>query len=528
MTRRWARCWTGIGVAFAACTVTEPVTDLTLTPRATCADPSARSHGWFTHHEGAPRAPVPGYAPHGAGVVIGDWTGDGAPDLLILHDDGLEFYVADPAPGTFRLVEDPGVDRTLPHNAGGATADFDADGDLDIMVGRRGAPNLLLRNDGTGRFEDVAPELGVAGPARGMHGSPAWADVDADGDLDLIVAGHGAIPDTGFDPETSGPGEPSLLFLAHDGGFRDASDQLPQRLHDAYTFVLTPLDLDNDGDLDLYAANDFGRRHVPCLLLWNEGGTWVLDNGASNLDLPLSAMGTGVGDVNQDGAWDLLLPAWGRVASMQSAGSTWIDTASAQGIEPDRERSQVVGWGAELIDVDNDGDLDAPVVFGFLDSATARNDRSQPDGLWVQHDGGVWVDEAPLHGLDHPGAGRGLGVADLDRDGFLDLVVPDLEGPVQIHRSVCGSAPSLQVRLHMTGQNPDAVGAIVDVTTDVGRHRRVILAGGSSLHSGGPPEAHVGLGDAATITQLVVTWPDGIVTTHRDLPLNHVVTVERP
>lgn len=327
-----------------------------------------------------------------------------------------------------------------------------------------------------------------------------------------MVAGHGAIDDTGTRVVVPGPGDPTRIWLNDGAGrFTDASERLPRRARDAYTFVAAPTDLDGDGWPDLYLANDYPVWET-CLLAWGGPDGFVLDEGAVGLDVYAAGMGLALGDVNEDGVDDLLVPAWDRVVYLGSrpALGRWIDATAAAGFDLPRAAERRVGWGAEWADLDLDGDLDALVAFGHLDVGPEQT----PGGLeaanaWVQADE-VFEQRAVGDfarvegwGLAHDGVSRGFLVVDLDRDGIPDVVRRDLDGPVTIHRGRGGRGLTVAV-----APPTRAIGASVTLDVDGRRALRTVRAGGTSLASGGPPEVGFGLGDAET-GRLEVVFPDG-------------------
>jgi hypothetical protein len=469
---------------------------------------------------------------HGAGAVVADFFGDGRPDAFFFGSKRAELVLQDPD-GT--LHHNPGgvISAEVPMDMGfgGSVADFDADGDLDVYMSRYQEPNVLLENVGDGTFRDVAAERGVQGAANHFSASSSWADVDRDGDLDLFVSGHGFVIE-GQPIKTFEPGNPSYLFLNDGAGhFTDGSGLLPQAFHDTYTFVGTWVDLNRDGWPDLYGINDLGNKFAPCMFLWNQGPKGFVADESAGLDVDVAGMGVGVGDLNGDAADDFLISAWGRVKLLYSSpAGVWIDFAQATGVLPAVDAAnQEVGWATELADMDNDGDLDAPMVFGFLSTEFIYNERSQPDALWLQQADGTFVDEAPAWGVADLSAGRGLVVADLNRDGWLDLVKPDVAGPSLIHLSRCGEEAWLQVTLRdPTVPNGFAIGARVEVEAEGRLHYRHVMAGSTSYGSGGPPEIHFGFGSLDQVDRVRVIWPDGEVGEAGPVATRQFLTLTRP
>ncbi|NCG19317.1 MAG: hypothetical protein GWP91_09950, partial [Rhodobacterales bacterium] len=129
---------------------------------------------------------------------------------------------------------------------------------------------------------------------------------------------------------------------------------------------------------------------------------------------------------------------------------------------------------------------------------------------------------------DDDGDTRGVIAADLNNDGYLDLVKRDTSGPTGIYRSGWGGQGWLRVRLHDSGANTHAIGATVRLYFGDNRHPKVwIRSGGTSHASGGPPEAHFGLGDADTVRRVEITWPDGAISNLFDVDARQVLDVTR-
>ena len=463
----------------------------------------------------------------GAGVAVGDLDGDGALDILLPGYVTTFYYRGDPAGGrTLDTTAFAGVDIDLA--SGASVADYDGDGDLDVFVTRFLARDLLLRND-DGVFTDVSDAAGIVDLAR-RSVSSSWADYDQDGDLDLVVGCYGWL-DEGSDTEHEDflPAEPSSLYVNNgDGTFADRSSDLPQNVHDGYTFVAGWHDLNNDMLPDLYVVNDFGVA-FPNVLLWNRGGGLLeADNNAAGLDLVMTGMGLGVGDFTGDGVPDLVAPEWNGIYLMESTKlGFWVQSGYAKGVYNDLERAQKVGWGADFADMDNDGDMDIPVDFGVLDSPEYDPPIDEPDAIFIQDDSGNFSDKGVEWGIADTGDGRGFALVDLNNDGWLDIVKRQVSSSSVFYESRCGDAGWLRIKLHQPGMNRMAVGARIRVFDSGTRWVRTILAGGHNHASGGPPEVHFGLSDTDVVDRVEITWPDGQVSNLFDVETRQILDITR-
>jgi len=512
----------------------------------TCADPALRDGAPFDLKTAAEQ-PVSEANLYGGGLLVEDLDLDGWLDLLLPSQSSLQlFYGREGAlDELFDEADDTLAFPSLSYAVGATAADVDADGDLDVLVTRWERPHTLLRNDGDRVFTDVSLEaFGPDAPAVRAQ-SASWADVDRDEDLDLFVGTYGPFADLDvndtLDCSDHIP-DPKLLWLNDgQGHFTDASGMLPDEVQAGYTFMSGFYDLRGDGYPDLVLAHDDGLCG-PSVLVENSGGVFTA-NTTSGFHPNSHDMGMGVADLNGDEQPDFLLTSWNGVYYVESevddAGVIrWFDYADAVGLVVDAasqatpgavtEGQQVYGWGAEFGDIDNDADLDAIMLFGYWEHFDGAGDPlEQRDGLWVQRSERSFVDEGAAWGVDETGISRGVVLADIDNDGWLDVLKRVLDTTSPLHISRCGENSWVRIRLSAPAPNTFGVGSKIRLTAAGKTHIRWITSGSTGMYSGSPLEAHFGLGTAETIESLDVVWPDGATSSFVDVTPRQVITVER-
>lgn len=522
-------------------TASDPEDSGTVPIETACEDPTARSREgpfepWALTEAHPPAAdwmdPMAG-----SGAAVGDLDEDGLPDIVLSHE-GPDQLLLQTADGDF-------VDRTAdlwpdaPSTATNAVhiVDLNGDGHRDVFTCGSATPELepeahLYLGDGSGRLTDATETWGVDAITRACFGA-SFGDIDGDGDLDVALAHNDPC---GFNLET---GEEDCDFLLElpsaqvvweqrDGRLVDISDRFDQDvLRRSLLHVAAWVDIDADNDLDLYLVNDRRievRFAHPNALFENQGdGTFVDRSVALGLDVSIEGMGLGIGDLDRDERPDLLISGTDRAALLLSdGGGAWYDAAIARGIVlPDGDRR--FGWGSALDDLDHDGDDDALMTFGWLPpDDTDDNPITQRDDVW-DHDGGAFVSTGEAWGMADNGVGRGIVVADIDRDGWLDVLKRQLDGPPLLYRGVCGDGHGLRVRLQGPGANPEGIGARVVVRAQDLVVTRWMLTGSTGLGGNGPAEVVVGLGSRTLVDSVTVHWPDGTTDTVEELPADHRV-----
>ena len=331
------------------------------------------------------------------GVSLGDFDGDGLDDLYIGQPAGLpNLLYRNNGNGTFSdATRQAGLD-VLDDTSMSLFADVDSDGDQDLIL--VGATPMLFRNTGEGRFvPDPGAGLGVAGDRAAMFTGAAMADYDLDGDLDLYVCAYDFWQSAaGYDAPTpyfdAVNGPPNLLFRNDgSGSFQEVSREMGlQPTNNRFSFAAAWGDYDNDGDPDLYVANDFGRNN----LYRNDGGATFSDIAAEAGVEDLGAgMSAAWGDYDNDGDLDLYTANMWSSAGLRITGATQFEGVARQ--ESDRRmfRRQAQGnslfrndgqgkfhdasdeagvrtgrwaWASDFVDLDGDGLLDIFVQNGFI------------------------------------------------------------------------------------------------------------------------------------------------------------------
>jgi len=421
--------------------------------------------------------------------------------------------------------------------------DYNNDGYPDLFVSKLGLNSLYL-NLGNATFNDVTDELGVAGNQVDVNTSAVWWDYDRDGDLDLYVCNWDR-PSQGFIPDDTVADRsiyPNTMYENQDSIFVDVTET--SALGDTgRTWAALPMDINNDGLLDLYVVNDqfdlrhpngFGRNNV---YINNGDKTFRMPDTDLGLGHTGSGMGVTVGDVNRDGFFDIYVTnitpdAWHHnwvqrnPLYINSGNGTFEDQGEAYGVD-----IAGWGWGTLFFDCDNDGDDDLYVAAGFSSINAQIADfnyfflNEQPSNIQFKNislESGCrgWADS------------RGLVTFDFDDDGDLDILVPNINLQQQGRRTAF--EPSLYENKNNTGNwlkvdligttsNRCGFGAAIEVVADsVSYHR--YHSGITFLGQNIQPE-HFGLADAQAVQKVIVKWPSGKRDEVSDVQINRTLVV---
>lgn len=464
--------------------------------------------------------------------------GTGGPGLAVADVDGdgwLDVVMAVPVAPS-QLFRNDGTGRleraalVLPPANAAAFTDVDGDGAPDLWLGTRAdTPDVLLRNDGRGWPDEDAEWEALPG-ATGESFGASWADLDGDGDEDAFVARFLRSFDVSRPDDPQLEPTPSQLLRNDDGQLTDATDQLPAEILDGATFQGQVLDVDLDGDLDIYIVNDFGIFWDPNDLLINDGRGHFQRGPDCGCNLTIFGMGTSAGDIDQDGDVDLYNTNLGGPVLLESEGTgRFFDATLVRGADIPAAPDALASWGSALVDLDLDGGLDLAVIFGKL-FVSGEEDLSsyagqagdafqdgpeQGDRLLRLGEDGVYEDISEAAGFTDGRVGRAVAVGDLDRDGVPDLVTAGVPY-LQTWRTTGGCGPGITVQ-------GLPVGAVVEATVGEASWHQVHLP--STTLSSSAPEQIIGLRGAAAADRIEVRQGETVLLEATDVDAGAVLIV---
>jgi hypothetical protein len=492
----------------------------------------------------------------GAGCAFFDYDNDGWMDIYLVNSGKCDFFTPDPPlrnalyknnrDGTFTDVTEKAGVAAGGFGQGVAVGDYDGDGFPDLYVTQYGR-SILYHNNGDGTFTDVTDKAGVAAP--GWASSAVWFDYDNDGRLDLFVCRF-----VDFSKELNKPcgvhedGQKhycipqiyspmgSWLFRNNgDGTFTDVSKESGIANHLGKAWGVVATDINNDGLMDLFVTNDT----VANFMFVNRGKGKFEEIGTaagvaySSEGRPRSGMGIDSADFNEDGWMDLFVANLDRemfAIYQNNHDETFDDMALPTGIG--KATKLMSGWGLKFFDYDNDGNLDLFLANG------------NPDDLINSLHGEVTYEE-PLMLLRRTGKGfqdvsaasgpvfqrrlcsRGLAIGDFDNDGAVDVLISvNNAAPLLLRNTAAAGNHWLGVQLVGKKCNPDAVGARLTYQAgDLKRGR--MKAGGGSYLSSHDPRVVLGLEKREKLDWLEVKWPlpSGRVERFTNLPVDRYITI---
>jgi hypothetical protein len=488
----------------------------------------------------------------GAGCAFFDYDNDGWMDIYFVNSGPSDFFTPTTPlknalyrnnhDGTFTDVTDKAGVAGGKFGMGVAAGDYDADGNVDLYVTNYG-PNILYHNNGNGTFTEVTDKAGIA--TIGWSTCATWFDYDNDGKLDLFVSSF-VFYDKSQNPLCTDPTlkrryycvprlfkpQPSRLFHNNgDGTFKDVSSESGIAAHPGKSFGAVATDVNNDGLMDLFVANDT----MPNFLFVNKGGGKFEEIGLAagvaygEAGRPRSGMGVDAADFDGDGWQDLFVANIDQeFFSLYRNEKELIFTDQPGEIAPATQL--LSGWGLKFVDYDNDGDPDLFLVNGhpddMIESRVPRVRHKEPL-LMFENTGRAFKDVSATSGsvFSKMFSGRGMALGDFDNDGDADVLTSNNGGPPLLLRNQGGNRNNwIGLQLVATKSNPAAVGAVITWQAGSVKRSRLKTGGGSYLSSHDPREI-LGAGAATKIDSVEIRWPSGTVDRLTSVPLNSYVKV---
>jgi hypothetical protein len=498
----------------------------------------------------------------GPGCAFLDYDNDGWMDIYLVNSGPCDFWkpstpiqnalYKNNRDGTFTDVTAKAGVCGGTFGMGVAVGDYDNDGWPDMLVTAYGNC-ILYKNNHDGTFTDVAEKAGLKTP--GWTTSAVWFDYDNDGKLDLFLCsfvdysgshkfecGDNKIGKHYYCIPRVFKGTASFIYHNNgDGTFTDVTKgtDIAKSLGKGLGVVAT--DINNDGRMDLFVANDTVQNYLYVNRGQGPGGAWKWEEMALPAEVafsengqPRSGMGVDAADFNNDGWQDLFVANVDQEmfsVYQNNKDETFRDVAHAEGVA--QATRLLSGWGLKYFDYDNDGLIDLVLANGhpddMIDHYSAQVRYKEPLLLFHQERDGKLHNVSAQAGppFQKPFPARGLAAGDFDNDGAVDLLICNNGGaPVLLKNNAAKGNNWLGIRLEGVTSNRDAIGAKITWAAGGKKYSRLKNNGGSYLSSHDPREV-IGIGKAETIDSLEIHWPGPSKQIDRlsNVPINRYIRV---
>lgn len=423
-----------------------------------------------------------GYSEYGHGVSFYDFNQDGLDDLTI-GTDGLGIYLYVNINGNFTLQQVLGSAHDTKQVV---WADFDRDGDLDLLVTNDFGPIMLFECNDAGQLVNIAPEVGLTQTNTARTFGASWGDYNKDGWIDLYVCNY-----------TLNESPTNWLFKNNGGTFTDVT--AVAGVGDGFkpSFQAVWADINNDSWPDLYVVND--KAPTNGLYLNNGDGTFTDISVSSGANISVDGMNNSVADIDHDGDLDFYVAnnASGNSLLRNNGDNTFTDITTSAGLSVNR-----FCWGSLWIDYDNDADQD---IFVSTSTPVLNNQnpfyRNDGNETWSQHQA---VFATPNQVLSYsPTKG------DYNNDGYYDMLIgngsPNANG---LWRNSGGANNYFKLTLEGTVSNFDGIGCWIEYSFD-DEHRAAYTASGENYLGQNSQHMIFGFNQAEKAKDFVVHWPSG-------------------
>ena len=472
--------------------------------------------------------------PSGLTLAAVDGDNDGDIDLFFPSLRGHPQVYENDGSGNFRPGPYSSAGTTLPEDTMPfSLVDMNGD-DLPDLITFAFQGVLFAPNLGGLRFGPNTAVFAYEPDNSALVVTGNWGDADGDGDLDLFIPRmdlfsaeqESLLPEPSFD----------LLLLNHEGGLLLGGQYGLAEGMPGLSMSATFTDRDADGDQDILVLSDGAQFGLPRSSFYTNNsleGELALEDIAAEIgtDVAVSGMGVDVVDINGDGVFDYCYTDLSQPDCLVSVESDrYVLAGRSLGLiaPPMEENQSWSGWSIDVVDYDNDGLLDAAASAGFGFEARVSDGLDynyQPNALWRGVEGGGFDYVEGAIGAHADTHHYGMVSADLDGDGYLELLFSGPDSEVLAYWNACGAGAWLEVDLRGLPVNRMGYGARVEVVA--GDEIATREMGNLRTFSQGPGRLHFGLGDVEEV-DLRVAWPDGTVTEIDEVPTRRRVTVLHP
>jgi hypothetical protein len=463
------------------------------------------------------------------GVSVADYNGDSVLDIFIVgnkkdlstspetysrlfknNNDGT-FTDVTLESGLFGLYNtseplgENNVEGYTGYKMGASWGDFNNDGYPDLFLTNAFKVQLFI-NNGNGTFTDITTSAGFPATDTCNSTSSAWFDFNNDGNLDLFISDY-----------KSECGNRLYKNLGNNT-FEDITASAGLDVSSKSTYMALPFDVNKDGLIDLYLANDYLQVND---LFINKNAVSFLEKGVDyGMNISIFGMGMSTGDYNLDGNFDVLITDLAENVVLTGKSDNTFQELDHTSIF----LKSAWGWSNYFSDFDNDGDEDVLISTGLKRSEfNSYYENSYRNG------GSTLDDKTSSSGITEKNKTPASVVFDFDNDGDLDVYFANLIDASTFYENTSINGQSntnwLKVKLEGTLSNKDGIGTTVEIDTDFGTQIRYYT--GVNLYSQSLQSVHFGIGSETSIKELRIKWPSGIIDTYSNIVINkHIKAIE--
>jgi hypothetical protein len=441
-------------------------------------------------------------AENGSGITFFDYDNDGWDDLSIAtaENNTIRF---------FKNINGFFAEQNINIDNSNSTKqinwiDIDNDGDHDLFITSDDGGNTLYENLGNMVMQDITLSSGIILDSFPYYGA-SWGDYNNDGFLDVFISI--------WDSET-----PNILYKNNgDKTFTIVNNEVGLSNDAKLSFCAAFLDYDNDGDQDIYVAND--RTIYTNDFYRNNGdGTFTEVGALTGTDLAIGAMSVTVDDYNSDGWLDIYVTNEpdGNVLLKNNGNGTFTNVAAASQVEVNSDC-----WGAIFLDADNDTDFDLYVSC----EQNGSNPSFLSSAFFINNGHGIFtMNNAVIPGDFAKSYSNAIG--DINNDGYTDFVVNNINHPnISVWKNQTPQTNNwLKVKLEGTVSNRNGVGSLIEISINGEKQYRYTLIGEGYLSQNSGTEIF-GIGTASNIDYVKVKWLSGLEDILYDVAANQTLTI---